>query len=201
MKAIIIPLNKTLLDFEKYDGSSFAERFRKRHPKFVNKMNKGGKRFIKYMSIPIFILMLFYIMPPYLFNLIRYDKRTALKKLNNTIDRTFKKANELTHTKRKNIFQLAHDYQKQGYELFVYYSLAMIPSNRSKQNKFYTKIDLMKQKLKIFHTFETTSQAEIEKTITVFGVNIKESVFISDNNIVPVGHKQLKEETLNEIHI
>lgn len=27
MKTIIVPLDKTLLDFEKHDGSTFAERF------------------------------------------------------------------------------------------------------------------------------------------------------------------------------
>ncbi|MCX6292603.1 MAG: hypothetical protein NT126_12710 [Bacteroidetes bacterium] len=174
MRAVIFPLSEYLYHFEKYDGSSRRDRFHKKYPFYLRFVNTkfGITVMVICFGIPIIVLVTaVYFLPVYFFMILKFGYKNSKLKMNKLVDDFGDMLDSISDKKRENIFQSLNTIQSDGFSIFVYYTPSMIPSKKKQRRKFFEKLDLMKEKLKIAHVREVQSKEDIETMIWLFDID------------------------------
>lgn len=174
MRAVILPLNEFIYNFEKYDGSRRGDRFDRNHPDLIKFSNtKAGEWVMKYcIALPIFILLVvLFFLPAYLLFLIRCGHKKNKSKLNAILDRMDDKANAVINKKRKDVRFMLNRCLTDNAFIFVYYTPEMIPKKTRQRKRFYEKLALMKKGLNIFHVQLVNKKEDVETMIWLFDID------------------------------
>ena len=201
MKAIILPLNKFYLNFEKYDGSGLGDSFDEKHPHIINfSKTKTGEWILKWcMAFPCAVLVfLFYVAPLFIYCLLRYGVVNALPELRRRGKVWVDKIDAVFSERRKNVADFIEPYHQQGFSFFIYFNASMVPTSKKKRIIFLERLELMKNKLNVFDVFEANSKEDIEKVISAFNINPQESFFMTDGKIDLDDYRQLGDEGLSK---
>jgi hypothetical protein len=185
MKAVIMPLNKFIYHYEKYDGSTQVDRFWNRIPRIHNLMkSKMGSIFIMTIFVfPVSIVLLIAIFGPfYVLWLIKGGTKYASSQGHKRIDYWIEKSKSYFF-KSENKISKINILQDKQYSLVVYYSSSMIPIKEKQKKKFIERLEKMREKLNVKEVVEGNLKQDILDVIQRLNINVSESFFMTDGKI------------------